>query len=257
VLLHLVAAPLALLFPRTRKPLAGALLADHATLCLAGMWPRGTLLGPNLVRLPADAAARRQVALTFDDGPDPEVTPRVLELLAKGGHRATFFPIARRAEHHPELVRRIVRDGHRLGNHTYHHPHHFAVLGPAGLAREIDRAQDVLTRLGGHPPAHFRAPAGIRNPLLEPLLAPRQLHLTAWTHRGFDTADGHPGRVLHRLRHDLRSGDILLLHDGNAARTPSGRAVALEVLPRLLETLGHRNLRSVPLPTPEGSPVSE
>ena len=247
-LLHLLAAPLALLIPAARKPLAAALLANHATLCLVGTWPRSTLLGPNLVRLPKDAAPRREVALTFDDGPDPEVTPRVLDQLAETGHRATFFTIARRAEHYPELVRRIVRDGHRLGNHTYNHPHHFAFLGTDALAHEIDRAQDLLTHLGGHSPVHFRAPAGIRNPLLEPLLAPRGLHLTTWTRRGFDTADGHPSRVLHRLRCGLRPRDILLLHDGNAARTPSDRAVALEVLPTLLQRLRELDLRSVPLP---------
>ena len=247
-LLHLLAAPLALLVPATRKPLAAALLTDHAALCLAGTWPRGTLLGPNLVRLPKDAAPRREVALTFDDGPDPEVTPRVLDHLAETGHRATFFPIARRAKRYPELVRRIVKGGHRLGNHTYRHPNHFAFLGTDALAHEIDRAQDVLTHLGGRPPVHFRAPAGIRNPLLEPLLASRGLHLTTWTHRGFDTADGHPGRVLRRLSRSLRPRDILLLHDGNAAHTPSGRTVVLEVLPSLLGHFREHDLRSIPLP---------
>lgn len=233
-----------------RWPLALAALAGaHLVMGAAGMAPRSSLLGPNLTRLPPDAA-EGAVALTFDDGPDPEVTPAVLELLDQAGARASFFLIGHRAQAHPELVKEIVRRGHRVENHTQHHPNAFAAFGPWRTGREIDGAQRTLTPLAGRAPLYFRPPAGFRSPLLEPLLARRGLTLATWTRRGFDTRERNPGKVLGRLVHNLAPGDILLLHDGNAARTTSGRPVLLEVLPYLLDRLARDGLASVPLPDP-------
>ncbi len=231
-----------------RWPLvAGAMILDHLVLCTAGLLPRSGLLGANLSRLPP-AAAGGKVALTFDDGPDPAVTPAVLDLLAARGARASFFVIGRRAERHPELVTEIARQGHRLENHTYRHSNAFACGGPRRLSREIDRAQDTIERLTGRRPAYFRPPAGIRNPWLDALLARRGLTLASWTRRGFDTVDGRPGRVGRRLLKGLAAGDVLLLHDGNAARGPGGRPVVLEVLPRLLAAAAERGLSTTCLP---------
>ena len=93
---------------------AGALVANHALLAGAGLWPSSHLLGPNLTRLPAAAAQRREIALTIDDGPDPEVTPRVLDLLDTAHVKASFFCIGRIAQQHPALCRAIVARGHRV-----------------------------------------------------------------------------------------------------------------------------------------------
>ena len=112
-----------------------ALVINHAVLTAVGLWPRSTALGENMVRLPEAAAARREVAVTIDDGPDPEVTPAVLDLLDAAGARATFFCIAERAARHPQLVREIVRRGHSVQNHTHAHSHRFSLLGPRGFAR--------------------------------------------------------------------------------------------------------------------------
>ncbi len=231
--------------------LLGAFAANHAAVCAAGMWPRGSLLGPCFSRLPAAAAAAGQVGLTFDDGPDPAVTPRVLEILAERGARASFFVVGRRGAACPELVVEIVRRGHRVENHTYHHPHGFAFYGPRAQAREIDRTQELLERLSGRRPEWFRAPAGIRNPFLDPLLARRGLRLAAWTRRGYDKVERRPDRVARRLVRGLAAGEVTMLHDGAPARDRHGRPVVLEALPRLLDEIAERGWQAVPMPSPE------
>ncbi len=245
--LHAAAAAALAVTPARWPLIAGGLIANHVALCAAGMLPRSRLLGPNLSHLEAGAARQPRVALTFDDGPDPEVTPRVLDLLGEYGARASFFVIGRRAEEHPDVVAETVRRGHRLENHTYHHSNFFAFSGPRYLGREIDRAQECLRRLGGRP-EYFRAPAGIRNPWLDMVLAQRRLRLVSWTRRGFDTIDRRPARVARRLVGGLADGDVLLLHDGNAARDHDHRPVVLEVLPRLLDALAGGGLRGTCLP---------
>lgn len=224
-----------------------ALVANHAVLTGVGLWPRSSALGENWVRLPAACAARREVAITIDDGPDPEVTPAVLELLDAAGARATFFCIAERAARHPELVREIVRRGHDVQNHSHVHRHDFSLLGPRGFAREIAAAQAALAAITGQAPRFFRAPAGLRNPFLAPVLHRLGLTLASWTRRGFDTRERDPQRVLQRLVRGLAAGDILLLHDGHCARDAQGRPVILTVLPALLAELRRAQLAPVTL----------
>lgn len=246
VALHAGAAALALA-PGGWPWAAGAVVANHALLTAAGLWPRSGWLGPNVTRLPAPAAARGELAITIDDGPDPDVTPAVLDQLDAAGARATFFCIAARAAQHPALLREIVRRGHAVQNHSHDHRHHFSLLGPAAFTREIGRAQQVLADLSGRAPHCFRAPAGLRNPLLDPVLHRLGLHLVSWTRRGFDTREADPTRVLQRLCSSLAGGDILLLHDGHARRGPSGRAVVLDVLPALLQRCRSAGLTPVTL----------
>ena len=245
---HAVAVALLAAEPATWPAACGAMFLDHLVLAAVGMSPRSRFLGPNMTRLPPGIES--EIALTFDDGPDPEVTPRVLDLLAEHRATATFFPIGRRADEHADLVREVVRRGHRLENHTYNHPKTFALRGPWAQGREIDRAQESLERLGGRRPIYFRAPAGIRNPWLDLVLARRGLRLASWTRRGFDTVERNPQRVTRKLLTGLAAGDVILLHDGSAARDRNGRPVVLEALPRVLDVLAQRGLRSIHLPTP-------
>jgi peptidoglycan/xylan/chitin deacetylase (PgdA/CDA1 family) len=128
--------------------------------------------------------------ITIDDGPEPEVTPQVLDLLDAHGQRATFFCIAERVLKHPALAREIVRRGHSIQNHTAQHRHNFSFLGPRGFAAR-DRARPGHAReITGQRPTFFRAPAGLRNPFLEPVLHRLGLSLVSWTRRGFDTREG-------------------------------------------------------------------
>jgi len=234
--------------PRHWRWILGTLLANHCAIAAVGLWPQSRWLGRNLVRLPAAAARRGEVALTFDDGPDPAVTPRVLDRLAECGARASFFLVGRRAAACPELAAEIARRGHRVENHTWSHPNSFALYPPRALGREVSRAQEALARAAGAAPRLFRAPAGFRNPALDPVLAAAGLTLASWTRRGYDTVDGRPERVAGRLLSGLVPGDVLLLHDGpTAARTASGSPVVLEALPRVLDGLAARGLTAVPL----------
>lgn len=226
---------------------AGGIAANHLLLTVLGLLPRSTQLGPNWIRLPPQAAARSELALTFDDGPDPLVTPRVLDLLGAAGVRASFFCIGERAARHPDLCREMVLRGHGVENHTQHHRHGFSLLGPRRLAREIRSAQETLTAITGQAPCFFRAPAGLRNPLLEPVLSRLGLRLATWTRRGFDTRARDPDRVTGRLTRGLAAGDILLLHDGNAGRCADGGPMVLQVLPRLLQTIESAGLTPVTL----------
>jgi peptidoglycan-N-acetylglucosamine deacetylase len=250
---HAAAAVTLLAAPALWAWVLAAVAANHALLAAVGLWPRSRALGDNLVRLPPEAAARSEVALTIDDGPDPEVTPAVLDLLDAAGVRATFFCIAERAARHPALVREIVRRGHSVQNHSHRHRHDFSLLGPRGFAREIDAAQAVLADLTGELPRFFRAPAGLRNPFLAPVLHRRGLALASWTRRGYDSRERDPRRVLRRLSRGLAAGDILLLHDGNCARDTAGRPVILGVLPALLAQL--RRQRLVPVTLPQSVPA--
>lgn len=243
-----VAAGLGALAAPSLWPLAlGAVAANQALLIGAGMLPRNSLLGPNVTRLPAQAAARGEIALTIDDGPFPEITPRVLDLLDAAGARASFFCIGEKARQHPALTREIVTRGHAVENHSMHHLYHFAALGYARMRREVADGQACLADITGRAPAFFRPTAGLRNPFLDPILAALGLHLATWTRRGFDTRTGDPSRVLARLAGPLAGGDILLLHDDNAALTPAGIPVILDVLPRLLAVARERRLATVTL----------
>ncbi len=210
---HAIALLLVIVQPSFWPVILALVILNHCLLAAIGLWPRSSLLGVNWVRLPAAAIARAEVAITIDDGPDPEVTPRVLDILEQHGAVATFFCIGERAQRHPDLCRDIIRRGHALENHSQHHRHTFSLSGYAAQRREIEaRTNGTLTAITGTRPQFFRAPAGLRNPLLDPVLARCDLQLASWTRRGFDTRTRDPAVVLQKLTHKLAAGDILLLH---------------------------------------------
>lgn len=245
--LHGVAVLGLFLAPEAWPWAIAAVAGNHAVLTLFVMWPRSAMLGPNVTRLPGAACARGEVALTFDDGPDAEVTPRVLDLLEARGARATFFCIAEKAARHPEVLREIARRGHAVENHSSGHQLHFAMLGMGGIRKEIGSAQQTLAELTGRAPRFFRSPAGFRSPLLDPVLHGMGMRLVSWTRRGYDTQRTDVEFVAERLVSGLAAGDILLLHDGHSARTSAGVPVVLEVLPRLLDAIESQGLRPVTL----------
>ena len=262
VLLHAGAGVGTLVRPPLWPWMLGAVAANHLVLAGSGLWPRSSLLGPNWTSLPADAAARGEVAVTIDDGPEPAVTPRVLDLLDEHQAKATFFCIGERVGRYRELAHEIVQRGHSIENHSERHLGYFSTLGPRRMADEIQRAQDSISAITGVVPMFFRAPAGLRNPFLDPVLNRLALRLASWTRRGFDTLNREADKVLGILTRGVRGGDILLLHDGHAGRTSSGSLLILEVLPRLLEVLHRSGLQPVTLRStldmtlPAAAPVS-
>lgn len=247
VALHGLALVAVIAAPAHWRWALGAVIGNHLLLTAVGLWPRSTWLGPNWTRLPAAAAARNEIALTIDDGPDPVVTPQVLDMLDRHAARATFFCVGEQAARYPDLCREIVRRGHAVENHSQRHCHTFSLLGPRGFRRELEAAQHTLSQITGQRPLFFRAPAGLRNPFLDPVLARLGLTLASWSARGFDTRIGDPERVRQPLLRGLRAGAILLLHDGHAARTPRGVPVILEVLPELLQSATAAGLNCVSL----------
>jgi len=197
--LHGVAALAMFLGPEAWLWSLGAVAGNHAVLTLFVLWPRSSMIGRNISRLPAAAIARGEIALTFDDGPDAEVTPRVLDLLEARGVRATFFCIAEKAARHPEILREITRRGHAVENHSSAHQVTFAMLGLGGIRREIAAAQRTLAELAGQTPRYFRSPAGFRSPLLDPVLHDMGIRLVSWTRRGYDTRRTDVNFVAERL----------------------------------------------------------
>ena len=248
MVLHAVGAMALMIEPSWWSWVLGALVGNHLVLLAAVLCPRGRLLGPNLARLPASAVARDEVCLTFDDGPDPQVTPQVLELLNRYEATASFFCIGEKAAAFPALVREIACRGHSVENHSYRHSHAFAFYGMARLRREVAAAQAVIAGITGRPPVFFRAPVGFRSPLLDPVLAKCGLRYVSWTRRGYDAVRRDPVQVLQRLTRGLAAGDVLVLHDGAHARTDAGEPVVLAVLPGLLDQLAAQGLKSVSLP---------
>lgn len=246
--LHALAAGATIAAPPLWPWALSGVVLDHALLTAGGLIPRSAWLGPNLTHLGPASTARAEIALTLDDGPDPELTPAVLDLLDAAGARATFFCIGRRARAWPTLTRHIVERGHSVQNHSLAHRHVFSLLGPRAMAAEVGQAQDILADITGVRPTCFRAPAGLRNPWLDPILHRLDLRLVSWTRRAFDTREPRAERVVARLTRGLAGGDILLLHDHHAARDANGRAVVLDSLPALLRAVQAAGLHSITLP---------
>lgn len=224
-----------------------AVILNHAIITIAGLLPRSSLLGANWTHLPAKAAARGEVALTIDDGPNPSLTPQVLDILERYQARATFFCIGEKAARYPELCRDIVRRGHAVENHSQHHYLSFSTFGVKKITAEVEAAQDTLEAITSQRPQFFRAPAGLRNMFLDIVMVRSRLRLASWTVRAFDTKVGDAGKVLSKLHSRLQPGAILLLHDDNSARTSNDRPVILEVLPELLKSAAQAQLRLVTL----------
>ncbi len=246
LLLHAAGIVALFIHPAFWPWIIGVLLSNHLVLSSAVLWPTGKLLGPNRTRLPLAAAARGEVVLTFDDGPDPLVTPRVLDLLDQYQVRASFFCIGAKAAAHPELLKEILRRGHSVENHSYHHSPFFPLYGIARLRREVQHTQNTVVGITGRAPLFFRAPAGFRSPFLDFVLARCGLDYVSWTRRGFDGVRCDPARVLQRLSRGLAAGDVLLLHDTASARAEE--PAVLTVLPVLLQRLAAQNLKAVSLP---------
>ena len=184
--------------------------------------------------------AGRRVALTFDDGPDPQRTPAVLDLLARQGVRATFFVVGARAEAHPELVRRMATEGHVVGNHSYTHSWRFPLRSLGRTVEELRRTGEVLHRITGRQPRLFRPPFGVTNPTIARAVRRLGLDPVGWSIRSLDTMGQSPERVAARILRRLHPGAVILLHDRCAG---SERLVGL-----LVEGLRSRGLEPVTLP---------
>lgn len=165
-------------------------------------------------RIPTD---RKQVMLTFDDGVDEVQTPLVLDVLRRHHVKATFFLVGERAQAHPDIVRRMVAEGHTIGIHTWQHRNTFPFGATATITADLKRTRNLLEQLAGQPVTRFRPPFGVTNPHIG--RAVRRLGLTTvgWSIRSHDT---NPKRtradIVQRIERRLHPGAIILLHDNRA-----------------------------------------
>jgi peptidoglycan/xylan/chitin deacetylase (PgdA/CDA1 family) len=223
-------------------------LATLAFFAYVIVSPRAQFLVPSVHALPEPAAAERAVAFTFDDGPDPRTTPRVLELLARHGAQGTFFVVGSRAAKHPDLVRRILAEGHAIGSHTLRHSHAFHFLSPRRMRAEVEGGIEAVAAITGASPRLFRPPQGLRTPLLRDALAPLDgLVCVTWTERGLDAMGRAASAIVRRLEGALRPGAILTLHDGAGLGGTDDRRPTVEALEVLLDLARARGLRCVSL----------
>lgn len=231
--------------------LALAPLVLFSLACLvAPFLPRLSFFLPIISRGPR----RPAVALTFDDGPDPEVTPLILDLLDRYQARATFFVIGVNAERHPELVREILGRGHTIGNHTHHHSTFVMLQGQRTLRREISTAQRVLKGFGVTPRA-FRPPVGITNPHLRRILLEEGMFCVNFSCRALDRGNRRVAGLAARLLAQASPGDIILLHDVMPKDGDTNRL--LNEFATLLSGLQDRGLAILPLGQLIGKEVME
>jgi len=204
-------------------------LAFLALIGLGVKIPQLRLFGPYICR---GAGGGRQVALTFDDGPDPSSTPALLELLSEAKVEAAFFCIGQRVAEHPALAARIVREGHLLENHSYSHNHATNIFTEPRLKMELMQTQTTIQQAAGVVPKLFRPPLGLSNPRIFRVARALGLTVVGWTARGFDTKLTDPNQIVARIVRKLKPSAIILLHDGNI---PAERLVTTVKI--LLDTL--------------------
>ena len=237
---------LALYFVSTGDPLWAlpSVLAGHAFWMYSTLVPHCAWFGEVVtsVRQLDPTAEPDTVWLTIDDGPHPDDTPALLELLDAHDAQATFFFIGRNAAAHPDLVQEVVARGHQVGNHTMTHPHYrFWAYGPSQVRRELAEGERVLTELAGRPVSFVRAPAGLKNPFVQAYLDGRGHRLIAWSARGLDGVSSDRDRILERIGANIEPGAIILVHEGRS--DDANERLAPDVLAGVLSTLADRGLR--------------
>lgn len=188
--------------------------------------------------------AARRLALTFDDGPDPVHTPKVLDLLEGAGARATFFVVGERAAGTPDLVRRMVARGHEVENHTWSHPNLW-LCGPRRTRREIVATHELLQELTGRRLRFFRPPWGMVNLAVFPTLRRLGARCVLWSVQPEGIRSVEPGELAARVVRRIGPGAIVDLHD--AEGVPGAPRRLLEALPPMLDGLGAAGYTCVPL----------
>jgi len=202
----------------------------------ASAHPASQLFGPSLRR----TSAAKKLAITFDDGPNPAITPKLLDLFDKHSGRATFFLIGDFVRQCPELARETVARGHSLGNHTKSHPNLFK-CGPAEIRMQLQSCSEAIGEATGATPKWFRPPFGLRNPWVIPAANQMGMQAVMWSLISFDWSAQSTewliprmapiaARAKQRSEKNINTGDILCLHDGNHLHLNGDRHCTLEAL---------------------------
>jgi peptidoglycan/xylan/chitin deacetylase (PgdA/CDA1 family) len=233
-----------------RWTLLGLLLTTCGLLAGLGVsFPQWQMFGRSLCRV---RTTEKAVALTFDDGPDPESTPALLDLLARKTTPATFFCIGERVVQHAVIARRIVAEGHQIGNHSFAHSRCTNLFRDARLRADLARAQAEIAGVTGKTPELFRPPMTLTNPRIFRVVRTLSLKVAGYSIRGYDRKNPNVRIVLDRILRRVQPGGIILLHDGGV---PAERLVTL--VERLIDQLharGYQCLRLDELTTREMKP---
>jgi peptidoglycan/xylan/chitin deacetylase (PgdA/CDA1 family) len=208
---------------------AGA--AAAGALALGIYYPNSWLFGRVTGR---GSRAGTTAYLTFDDGPNPTATDRILETLAAHGVPAAFFMVGAHVQRHPDIARRVATAGHEIGNHTQHHIK-LHVRGPRRIRRELEEAHRAISGLAGAAPRVFRAPHGYRNPFVAPVTQRLGYRVFGWTFGVWDSARPGAEEIRRRVRTHLRPGAIILLHDGDGYDPAGDRSQTAAALPGIIQ----------------------
>ena len=211
-------------------------VASAAVVAYGAVAPRAQLFGETFCR----TNSPRKLAITFDDGPNPSLTPKLLDLLEKHNAKATFFLIGKFAQECPGLVRETASRRHLIANHTQTHPNLFW-LSPAAVKDELQQCTGVIGEILGAPPKWFRPPFGFRNPWVVPSATDLSMRTVMWTLLPGDWKPRPLETLIHSMQpianragqnraHSLGNGDVLCLHDGGHRTQNSDRTNTLKAL---------------------------
>jgi len=191
------------------------------------------IFGRPITRL---TTSERAVALTFDDGPNPDATPVVLDALADRGVKATFFILGRHAERWPDLVERVAREGHAVGNHGYFHRKlHFK--SPEYVRQDLELGTAAIERASQVRPSYFRAPHGFRSPWVTSIARSLGQRTVGWSLGVWDSDRPGVEAIAQRTVEGAKPGSILLLHDGDGYDPSGDRMQTAHAIPLIIDRL--------------------
>ncbi len=179
------------------------------------------------------------IALTFDDGPNPEYTLKVLILLKKHHAKATFFCIGKHVKNNPEILKEIVSEGHLVGNHSYNHQKSFGFLSSKKVIKELKRTNKIIKQTVGFKAVFFRPPFGVVNPNISKAVKKLKLHVFGWSIRSYDTVAKNPDKVYQKIIAKIKKGDIILMHDSSD--------LSIDVLEKVLVYFDKNNFKTITL----------
>jgi peptidoglycan-N-acetylglucosamine deacetylase len=194
-----------------------------------------------------NVAGDRTVALTFDDGPNPVATPRILDALQARDVKATFFILGRHADAWPEIVKRVADEGHTVGNHGWHH-RKLHVRPPGYVRRDLTMGTESIARASGVRPRLFRAPHGFRSPWVSPIASSLGQQTVGWSRGVWDSDMPGVGQIVRRTVDGTKSGRIMQQHDGDGYDMHGDRSQTAAAIPRIVDELLERGYRFVTIP---------
>jgi len=179
------------------------------------------------------------IALTFDDGPDKEITSQILAILEKENIKATFFVIGNKIKENIELLKKINNEGHTIGNHSYSHNNQITICSTKKLKEDLIKCNQLIEQVIGKKPLFFRPPFGITTPRYRRVLSQLNMHSIGWSIRSFDTQSKNKEVLYKKITRQISDGSIILFHDT--------QKITIEVLPSIIEFCKVNGINIVPL----------